>query len=182
MRAFRRDGDSYVTQLSPFEVELLFSLLGQLDEIIGIGLSTDDDPIAVMMHAAETEPLDRTDPLVGRLFPEAYVGDEEASSDFARFTEYEQRALLAKDFAVVTGALASTQDGANDLRVYADEVPAWLRTLSALRLSLATRLDIVNEESLERLDSLGEDDPDAFGYEIYEWLGFVMETLLRAAD
>ncbi len=179
MKAFRRDGDVYVAKLSPFEVELLFSLLGQLDEIIGIGLSPDDDPIAVLMHAAETEPLDRTDPLVARLFPNAYMGDDEASSDFARFTEYEQRAQLARDFAIVTGALAGTEDGANDLRVFEDEAPSWLRTLSALRLSLATRLDIVNEESLERLETLGDDDPDAFGYEIYEWLGFVMETLLR---
>ena len=88
---------------------------------------------------------------------------------YARVSTADQNPDLQRDALSAAGCA----------RVFEDEAPSWLRTLSALRLSLATRLDIVNEESLERLETLGDDDPDAFGYEIYEWLGFVMETLLR---
>lgn len=181
MKAFTRVDDAFVGEFTSFEVELLFSLLGQLDEIVGIGVAPDGDPLVAMQREAEAERLDRTDPLVGRLFPVAYRDDAEASADFARFTEYDQRTQMAHDFAIVTGGLAGTEDGTLGLKVYPDEVPAWLRTLTALRLSLATRLDIVDESSLERFDLMADDDPDAFGYEIYEWLAFVMETLLRAA-
>lgn len=182
MKAFEHDDGLFTAELTAFEVDLLFSLLGQLDEIIGVGeVPPDSDPLAIMQHEAESEPLDRTDPLVGRLFPVAYDSDPEASADFARFTEYEQRAQMAKDFAIVTGGLAGTDDGADRLRVYPDEVPAWLRTLTALRLSLAARLDIVDERSLERFSRLSSDDPDSFGYEIYEWLAFAMESLLQVA-
>ncbi|WP_051208029.1 DUF2017 family protein [Propionicicella superfundia] len=182
MKVFNRVGDMYVTELTSFEVELLFSLLGQLDEIVGVGAAPEGDPLAAMQHEAETERLDRSDPLVGRLFPSAYPDDAEASADFARFTEYEQRTQLAHDLAIVTGGLAGTEDGTLPLQVYADEVVAWLRALSALHLALAARLEIVDEASLERLDLLPEDHPDAFGYEIFEWLGSVMESLLRSVS
>lgn len=49
---------------------------------------------------------------------------------------------------------------------------AWLRTLAAVRLVLANRLDITDET--EPLD-----DPR---YGVYNWLGFRLEGLLEAID
>jgi hypothetical protein len=182
MKGFERVGDQLIAELTPFEVDLLFSLLGQLDEIVTVGdLPPGEDPLAMMQAEAELAPLDRTDPLVGRLFPNAYEGDDEANADFARFTEFGQRLQMVKDFAIVTGGLANTEDGLIALTVYEDQVPAWVRTLTALRLGLASRLDIVDEASLDRFDNLPEDHPDTFGWEIYEWLAFALESLLQAA-
>ncbi len=183
MKAFEAKAGHLRAKLSAFEVDLLLSLLSQLDEMLGLddmGAGHGGDPIAAMEAEASMKPLDRTDPLVGRLFPDAYHDDPEASADFSRFTEYEQRKLRGRDAAIVVGGLAKTENGELPLRVYPDEIEPWLRTLTALRLSLAMRLDIVDERSVERFEGLPADDPDAFGYSIYEWLGFALESLLQA--
>lgn len=182
MRGFEAHEGYLTAELSAFEVELLLSLLSQLDEMLGLddlgGPGT--DPLAAMEAEAAMQPLDRTDPMIGRLFPDAYRDDPEASSDFARFTEFEQRKLRARDSAIVVGGLVNTQNGEFPLHVYDDEVECWLRTLTALRLSLATRLDIVDDRSADRFEGLPADDPDAFGYSIYEWIGFALESMLQA--
>lgn len=182
MKGFEAREGELTAELSSFEVELLLSLLAQMDEMLGlddVGAAS-SDPLAAMEAEASMQPLDRTDPLVGRLFPDAYHDDPEASSDFSRYTEFEQRKLRARDSAIVVGGLINTANGEFPLRVYTDEVECWMRTLTALRLSLATRLEIVDVRSLERLENLPADDPDAFGYSIYEWIGFALESLLHA--
>ena len=57
-----------------------------------------------------------------------------------------------------------------DIRLDPDEVQAWLRTLAAIRLVLATRLGI------EGADDHDEDDP-RFG--IYDWLGYRLDGLVQ---
>ena len=59
------------------------------------------------------------------------------------------------------------------LRLDPEDLQAWLRTLAALRLVLASRLGITTE------DDHDGDDP-RFG--IYDWLGFRLDGLVRAAD
>ena len=54
-----------------------------------------------------------------------------------------------------------------------DGAAAWLRTLTALRLVLASRLGIAHE------DDHDEADP-RFG--IYDWLGYRLDSLVRALD
>ncbi len=53
-----------------------------------------------------------------------------------------------------------------------DGVRSWLRTLAAVRLVLASRLGIIDD------DDHSDDDP-RFG--IYDWLGFRLDGLVRAA-
>ncbi len=60
-----------------------------------------------------------------------------------------------------------------DLRLEPEELRAWLRCLAAIRLVLATRLDIRSE------DDHDVDDP-RFG--IYEWLGYRLDGLVQAAS
>ncbi len=59
------------------------------------------------------------------------------------------------------------------LRLDPEDLQAWLRTLAAIRLVLATRLGIKTE------DDHDEDDP-RFG--IYDWLGYRLDGLVRAAE
>ena len=58
---------------------------------------------------------------------------------------------------------------------------AWLRSLTDVRLSLAVRLGIEDEEDAERV-AQSEDEAVAAMSDIYDWLGWVQESLVAALD
>ncbi|WP_158548040.1 DUF2017 domain-containing protein [Desertihabitans brevis] len=192
MKRFERRGKKLVTSFEPEEVQLLQSLVQQLVELITehgrrVEESTPapaqpDDPFAFWerdLREHPDQPEVPEDPVLQRLFPDAYPHDPRASSDFRRFTEQDARAAKLAAAQVVLDGLASCRDG-RDLKVPLDQADAWLKTLTNLRLSLATRLQITDAESAELLSELPEDDPRAFLYGVYEWLAFAQETLVQS--
>ncbi|WP_243074994.1 DUF2017 family protein [Microbacterium sp. SS28] len=133
-----------------------------------------------------TETGDRSpsDPAVARLVPDAYPDDAEAAQEFRSLTQRDlldrrstdAAAVLASLHDVVEPALDPHDEGATQIAVVeldADGLQSWLRTLAAVRLVLASRLGIVDE------DDHDEDDP-RFG--IYDWLGYRLEGLVKAAE
>ena len=62
------------------------------------------------------------DPLLKRLFPDAYPRDAMASADFRRFTERDLRAMKVAEARVVLDRLAATELGARDLGIPGNEV------------------------------------------------------------
>ena len=58
---------------------------------------------------------------------------------------------------------------------------AWLRALTDVRLSLAVRLGIEEEDDI-LIVAQSEDEAIAAMSEIYDWLGYVQETLISALD
>jgi hypothetical protein len=60
-----------------------------------------------------------------------------------------------------------------DIALDEDGVRAWMRTLTAIRLVIASRLGIEDE------DDRDEADP-RFG--VYDWLGYRLEGLLQASE
>lgn len=189
MRKFRRKGRAVVTRLSPYEVELLSSLVSQLVEMISDGepetfqQPADADPFELWAQDLDgnpDQPEVHEDPVLQRLFPDAYPHDARASSDFRRFTERELKAKKIADAQVVLDRLAGTEYGVRDLRVPAEEIQAWLRTLTSVRIAVATRLGITDAEAAEELSLLREDDPRAFMASVYDWLGFAQETMISA--
>jgi hypothetical protein len=178
------------TSLSAYEVELLTSLVKQLVELV-----SDGEPAGFATRAKPTdafealvddlrvdadEPEISEDPVLKRLFPTAYPQDPAASSDFRRFTERDLRAQKVADAQVVLDRLDATALGAHDLKIPRDEVEAWLRTLTSVRLAVATRLGITDAETAETLADLPEDDPRSFLVSVYDWLGFAQETMVNA--
>lgn len=129
---------------------------------------------------------DRTDPAVRRLVPDAYRDDDEAAAEFRRLTQSD---LLERRRADAGAVRASLRQDGRDLDPAAldraqaedpliveltpDTAGAWLRTLATLRLVLAERLGIADEEQD------GGDDP-RFG--VYEWVGYRLDVLVRALD
>jgi Domain of unknown function (DUF2017) len=168
------------------EVELLRSLVGQLLELVHDAQPSEpdaDDPLAAALALGD-DPDRPTDPVLLRLFPDAYA-DEEQAAEFRRYTERGLREAKSGAAAVVLASLATPEPGRKgapdklDVRLDGEQATAWLRTLTDLRLALGTRLGV--EEGDEGYwDSLDDDDPRAYVHHVYEWLGFVQETLVRA--
>lgn len=193
MKRFTRRGRTVSSRLTQYEVSLLSSLCNQLTEMLVEAVSdtepgraaaaASDDPFDLWardLAADPEEPELPEDPAVQRLFPNPYPHDAAASSDFRRYTLRDQRDSKLAAVRLVLGDLAATQHGGHPLKISDDHIEAWLKTLTNLRLSVATRLGITDAEAAEELAMVADDDPRAFMLSIYEWLGFAQETLLSA--
>lgn len=66
-----------------------------------------------------------------------------------------------------------------ELVLSTDQAQAWLGALNDIRLALAVRLGIEQDDDA-RWGTLPPDDPRATVHEIYAWLGWLQETLVRA--
>ncbi|HWJ81392.1 MAG TPA: DUF2017 domain-containing protein [Nocardioides sp.] len=178
-----------IATFSGFEADLLRSLAAQLIELLrneSAVAATDVDPLEALLDftGPTTEP---EDPVLARLFPSAYRGDAEASGEFRRFTESTLRDGKARAAGTVIDVLEEAglpaEPGEDELTidVELDEPTAetWMRALTDLRLALATRLG-VEEDDEDRWDALPDEDPRAQAHHIYEWLGYLQETLVHA--
>lgn len=185
MRAFERDGDTLVADLEDYEVAMLASLVEQLNELLGDTgerpAPASDDPFDRWeVGFGGVTPLDHDDPLVQRLFPDAYADDHAAAEDFRRFTEDELRRSRIRAGHVVLRDLRATREGRRPLVVAQSHADAWLQTVNGLRLSLSVRLGIVDEHSHTELEALPARDPRSQLMSLYDWLGFVLESLVDA--
>ena len=181
MSRFKRSGGQLLITLADYEEAVLESLVEQLIGLLQ-GDAMDDatgDPFAQWEAemAASTE-LDNSDPVIARLFPPAYRDDEKAEAEFRRFTEEAQRRTRIEQAQVVLDALLETNAGRDPAVVRQADVDAWLKTITAIRLSLAVRLGIETVADAERLEQLDDDEPQAVLYGMYEWLGYFLESML----
>ncbi|NED96182.1 DUF2017 domain-containing protein [Phytoactinopolyspora alkaliphila] len=188
--AFRRTrGGGVTASFHTAEVELLRSLVGQLLELVRdeSEAKQEDEGWAVALGLADDEPVRPTDPVLLRLFPDGYQEDGEAAADFRKFTERGLREAKAGTAATVLASLATAEGvdpgerkSRDKIRVELDaaEADAWLRTLTDLRLALGTRLG-VSEGDEDVWAALPEDDPRRHIHDVYDWLGWLQETLVR---
>jgi hypothetical protein len=178
-----------IATFTGFEADLMRSLAAQLVELLRneAAVPRDDvDPLEAMMDFSgpTTEP---DDPVLARLFPTAYRHDQEAASEFRRFTEGTLRdgkanaAITIIDGLEEAGLPPEHNEEGLMIDIELDEPTAetWMRSLTDLRLALATRLE-VEEGDEDRWRSLPDDDPRAQAHDIYEWIGYLQETLVRA--
>lgn len=121
------------------------------------------------------------DPVLRRLFPDAYRDDAQASTEFRRFSQAEERdRKLDSAVAVLSDINQVGHDGR--CTVPDDHVEDWLKTLTALRLAVAVRIGIKTAADADELAGLDDQDPRAAIYSIYEWLGWVQESLLDCLE
>jgi hypothetical protein len=179
----RRKGRVYV-ELPPNAAGLLANLVRQLVELLSDGEPTEasTDPLEAMI--AIDGPRDPPeDPALRRLFPDARRDDEDAAAEFRRFTERALRDGKVRDAAAVLTCLAdvdeSTQEGV-EFELDRDQVRSWLRCLTDLRLTLAERLGVTSDDE-DYWEALETGDERLPIYEIYGWLGYLLESLLDAA-
>ncbi|ALJ20280.1 DUF2017 family protein [Microbacterium sp. No. 7] len=152
-------------ELTRVEAAHLADLVRQFTDLLDTAVPTDDAAFA-------------------RLAPDAYPDDAAAAREFRRFTEIEalQRRRAAAERMLGTlpadpdDAPADVLDADDALHPFvltlgAEDADAWLRTLSAIRLVLASRLGIETND---------EHDPADPRFTVYDWLGYRLDRLVQA--
>lgn len=66
-----------------------------------------------------------------------------------------------------------------DVELTEDVAVTWMRSFTDIRLALATRLGVEDGDEA-RWMALPDDDPRAQAHDIYEWVGYLQETLVGA--
>ena len=154
MIGFRLRRGEYVARFEPVEALMLVNLT---DELV-----------------KQLESTDVADPATRRLLPDAYRGDPDAAAEFRRFTQDGLVERKIRNARVIARAVEPVAGSGVRGRVVvsADDAQAWIRGLSDIRLSLATRLGIETDA-----DEPDWDEPVA---QLYGWLGYVQESLVQA--
>ena len=169
-------GGRIVLRLDDLERHILTDLVTQLAALVAPEPADPDaDPLARLVDI-DTEAERPDDPVLLRLFPDAYADDEAASEDFRRFTERSLREGKSSNAATVLDALARS---GSKVVLTADQAGAWLGSLNDLRLVMAGRLGL-DEDNHDQFLALPEDHPARGVYLAYDWLTFLQETLIQA--
>ena len=189
MIPFYRESTGLITaSFTAVEAELISSLATQVAGLLGSVAARSDDPeLAGTGIGGSTERDD--DPAIARLLPNAYNDDDDASREFRQLTE---RGLASRKIdnavallhslapiAAATAGLASDSDD-DEQRIELDDPAAlaWMRSLTDIRLTIAARLGLVDDD-----DVIDEDDEQAVVLlDVYSWLGAVAESLVQAVD
>ena len=154
------------------ERELLTDLATQVIELLG------EPPDAEFAGIGGGDALS-TDPAIARLLPDAYRDDAEASREFRRFTENSLAARKVANARALIGALAES----GEIELGADAQQAWLRALTDIRLIIASRLGIENDDDPHYGDeAIDVRDADLMMRDIYDWLGMVQGSLIGAIE
>lgn len=175
---FHRARGAVAVHFEAAEAALLRKLFGELVELLDDGADDradhgGDDPLASALGTLEPRSAPE-DPAVARLFPDAYPDDEEAASEFRRYTESDLRAGKIDAARVAAESLG---DGGR-LVLTAEQAQTWLTALNDLRLTIGTRLS-VTEDHEEVFGALPDDDPGKQLWYIYDWLSYLQQSLVE---
>ena len=184
-----RRGGGAVATFNGFEADLLRSLAAQLVELLRsevAGPTKSEDPLEELLDldGPTSEP---EDPVLARLFPNAYPQDEESAGEFRRFTESGLRDGKVRGAMAIVEALeeAGLPEDVDEEQMYLDVELAggramdWVKAFTDIRLALATRLGVEDGDE-DYWHGLSEDDPRSHVHDIYEWVGYLQETLVES--
>ncbi len=167
-----------VVRLDQVERALLATFARQMIEFVAPAPTDPDaDPLEAFVgidRATDTP----DDPVLARLFPDAYRDDPDASMEFRRFTERSLRDAKVASAAAVAAALEPDAEGPRDIEIDTVDVPAWLGFLNDTRLALGTRLEIT-EDSHDELAGLADDDPRVGPLHVYDWLTYLQDSMVQ---
>ncbi|WP_449281629.1 DUF2017 family protein [Leucobacter sp.] len=173
------DGDLRLL-LDPDEAAMLDQLISQLTQLLQSHSSTalDPDPLFASLEVGGSEQPPE-DPALARLFPDAYEGDDEAAQ-FRRVTEQGLLNRKLQDAMQVTAALglgAGVPGEAEyiEVDISTETLPAWVRTVTALRLAIAARIGLDSTDDHARLVA---DDETRGTVLVFDWLAAILESVL----
>ena len=141
----------------------------------GPGAALSPEDLAAMLGATgPTSPPE--DPVLARLLPDAYRDDPEAAGEFRRYTEQD---LRSGKVAAARTVLTTLPAEGGHVRLGPEDAQAWLRALNDARLAIGTVLGITEDYEAE-LEAASWADPRSAYLEVYHWLGYIQDSLVRA--
>jgi hypothetical protein len=163
VRGFRAAGENLSAEFDRVEAALLSQLAGQ---------------VAALLRGAQADDA-APDPVIARLLPDAYTDDPEASAEFRRFTSADLTERKVRNALMIVASVESATTASESVEVLLDGVAAqaWLRALTDIRLVLAARLGIEEDD-----DAIRADEQALILGDVYDWLGWMQESLLSALD
>jgi hypothetical protein len=195
MTGFRRTAGGVSARFTAAEAGIIRSLVSQIAELVSPDLTGPADQpgegagdvpggqspgspedLADMLGRMRGPAGPPEDPVLARLLPDAYQGDPEAAGEFRRYTEGGLRDAKAGAARLV---LATLPEGGGRVRLSGGEAQTWLRALNDVRLALGVRLEIT-EDFEGQLARMKAGDPRAGYFQVYDWLTYLQETLVRA--
>jgi hypothetical protein len=194
----RNDSGEIKITISTQEAQVLINLLEQLLELLGEPTIAEPDPLFNLLGITGNE-LPPEDPVLRRLLPNAYE-DENEASEFRRYTEQSLREKKRASAHLIYEALIPSEEewsadqpldkATIEVKLKLEEVGSWLSSLNDLRLALAVRLGIGEEDSSdkksegakEKFEVMVESDPMKAVYAVYSWLGWLQQSLLEAIE
>jgi hypothetical protein len=168
-------------RLGQAEASILRGLASQLVDLLATRGESVDDPIAAIFEPGPSEPP--ADPVLARLFPDAYDDADDAeehSAEFRRFTENDLRNRKRDDAKALIADVDALGPGGGVLSLDAEDCRRWLGALNDLRLAVATRLGIATEDDAEKLYDLPPDDDRVPTVIVYSWLNLLQDSLVEA--
>jgi hypothetical protein len=162
------------------EAAMLDQLITQLIQLLQShsGTSLDPDPLFASLEIGGSEEIPE-DPALARLFPNAYE-EAEDSAQFRKVTEQGllnrklQDATLVSSALGLGGSLPDQQDTV-EVDILTATLPAWVRTLTALRLAIAARIGLETAQDHERLL---EDERTHGTVLVFDWLAAILESAI----
>jgi hypothetical protein len=193
MGGFRATSSGATARFGAAQATIIRDLVGQIAELIsedrtvagpqaGAGETgwpeegpVGPDDLAKMIGVTDNTTLP-DDPVLARLLPDGYRDDPEASGEFRRYTE---QGLRSGKIAAAKTVLATLPPKGGRVRLAEPEAQAWLRALNDVRLALGVHLEVTDDFD-DRADEIGPEDPRSPYIEVYHWLAFLQESLVRA--
>ncbi|RJQ76408.1 DUF2017 domain-containing protein [Pseudonocardiaceae bacterium YIM PH 21723] len=182
MKAWSRDGQNIVTELTQHEAQMVRFMVDQIKELLTMRFRDHPQDELSELTGIRTGPSSKPeDPMLARLLPDFHhdpdyeLAGRDADSAAALRSMHEPALLEAKS-EVADVVLKTCPEFGGRITLTPEEAQSWLYALNDVRLALGTALEI----SEDFPDELPEDDPRAGQLDVYQWLTWMQDSLVGA--